>query len=135
MLDLAAVVKREFERAMDEAAYLRLDLSAGYSLARGGGRRQDLTRPGRASGRHTRTRTRLGGLMLALCRLHRLPRRWFNEVVECHERDFVWPNQRLIVETDGCKTRHTAGVRKTTASRDLTSLLPVAPAANDLEVG
>ena len=39
--------------------------------------------------------------MLALCRRHRLPAPLVNEVVEGHERDFVWPEQRLIVETDG----------------------------------
>ena len=83
MLDLAAVVSdREFERAMDEAAYLRLDLSGLQP------------RPGRRGGAGSRaswpsigpaprrTRTKMEERMLALCRLHGLPAPLVNEVVE-----------------------------------------------------
>ena len=80
ILDLAAVVsRRELERAMDEAAYLRLDLSG---LA---------PRPGRRGGavitrvlaEHragtTRTRSKMEERMLALCRRFELPAPLANE--------------------------------------------------------
>ncbi len=108
MLDLAAVVNdREFERAMDEAAYLRLDLSGLQPRpGRRGGARISRVLAGHHAGT-TRTRTKMEELMLALCRLHRLPAPLVNEVVEGHERDFVWPEQRLIVETDGWQAHGT----------------------------
>jgi very-short-patch-repair endonuclease len=45
--------------------------------------------------------------MLTLCRRHGIPAPLVNEVVEGHERDFVWPAQRLIVETDGWQAHGT----------------------------
>ena len=31
--------------------------------------------------------------------------RWSTTPVQGHEADFVWPAQRLVVETDGCRAR------------------------------
>ena len=39
--------------------------------------------------------------MLALCRRHGLPLPLVNQSIEGRERDFCWPAQRLVVETDG----------------------------------
>jgi very-short-patch-repair endonuclease len=40
-------------------------------------------------------------MFLALCDKHNLPRPQVNVHIEGYECDFVWPDQRLIVETDG----------------------------------
>ena len=119
MLDLAAVVNdREFERAMDEAAYLRLDLSGLQPRpGRRGGARITRVLAGHRAG-STRTRTKMEELMLALCRRHRLPAPLVNEVVEGHERDFVWPEQRLIVETDGWQAHGTRQAFENDRRRD-----------------
>jgi very-short-patch-repair endonuclease len=102
LIDLADVLpRRRPERALDEAAYLRLDLS-------------DLRpRPGRRGRgvlasvlrRHepgtTRTRSELEERMLILCEGFRLPAPKVNSSIEGYTVDFVWREQRLIVETDG----------------------------------
>ena len=108
MLDLAAAVSdRAFERAMDEAAYLRLDLSGLQPRpGRRGGARISRVLAGHRAG-STRTRTEMEERMLSLCRRHGVPAPLVNEVVEGHERDFVWPEQRLIVETDGWQAHGT----------------------------
>jgi very-short-patch-repair endonuclease len=48
----------------------------------------------------TRTRSELEERMLNLCHRFRLPPE-VNATVEGYEADFVWREQRLIVETDG----------------------------------
>ena len=102
LTDLADVLpRRRLERALDEAAYLRLDLS-------------DLQpRPGRRGRgvlasvlrRHepgtTRTRSELEERMLVLCEGFRLPAPEVNNSIEGYTVDFLWREQRLIVETDG----------------------------------
>lgn len=78
LLDLAAVVsRRELERAMDEAAYLRLDLSGLRPRRRRAGRRCGLAAP--------LVSTKIEGDTVAL----------------------TWPDQRLIVETDGWRAHGT----------------------------
>jgi hypothetical protein len=49
---------------------------------------------------HT-TRSPLEDAFLELCDVHGIPRPLVNTVVEGYEVDFCWPEQRLIVETDG----------------------------------
>jgi very-short-patch-repair endonuclease len=102
LIDLADVApRRTLERAIDEAEYLRLDCTG---LAPRHGRRGSGTlssvlavhRPG-----STRTRSHLEELFLALCDKHGLPRPQVNVHIEGYECDFVWRDQRLIVETDG----------------------------------
>jgi very-short-patch-repair endonuclease len=39
--------------------------------------------------------------MLSLCQSFRLPTPEVNTTIEGYEVDFVWPEQKLIVETDG----------------------------------
>ena len=119
MLDLAAVVNdREFERAMDEAAYLRLDLSG---LKPRPGRRGG-ARITRVLARHrtgsTRTRTEMEERMLSLCRRHGIPAPLVNEEVEGYEADFVWPEHRVIVETDGWRAHGTRRAFESDRRRD-----------------
>ena len=101
LVDLADVLTlRELERAIDEAHFLRLDLSSMQPV------------PGRRGtgvlnavlGHHapgtTRTRSEFEELLLAFCRDQGLPQPLVNQIVEGFEADFVWPNARLIVEAD-----------------------------------
>ena len=39
--------------------------------------------------------------MLALCRRHGLPLPLVNQTIEGRERDFYWPEHKLVVEIDG----------------------------------
>jgi very-short-patch-repair endonuclease len=93
--------RRLVERAIDEAEYLRLDLS---DVEVRQGRRGSgvlaavLTRHEVGS---TRTRSELEERMLALCREQGLPQPAVNALVEGYEVDFVWRAQRVVVETDG----------------------------------
>jgi very-short-patch-repair endonuclease len=48
-----------------------------------------------------RARSDLEKAMLALCRRHRLPAPDVNVKVDCYEVDFLWREQRLVVEVDG----------------------------------
>jgi very-short-patch-repair endonuclease len=102
LIDLADVApRRTLERAIDEAEYLRLDCSG---LTPKHGRRGSGTlasvlavhTPG-----STRTRSELEEMFIRLCDNHGLPRPEVNVHIEGYECDFVWPEQWLIVETDG----------------------------------
>jgi predicted transcriptional regulator of viral defense system len=119
VLDLAAVVsRRELERAMDEAAYLRLDLS-GLEPQQG---RRGSAAISRVLAEHqagtTLTRSRMEELMLALCDRFELPRPLCNFEVEGYTVDFVWPQARLIVETDGWRAHGTRRAFETDRRRD-----------------
>jgi very-short-patch-repair endonuclease len=108
VLELAAVVSdREVERAMDEAAYQGLDLSG---LAPRVGRRGGAT-IARVLAEHQAGTTRTGSAMeermLALCRRFDLPSPLVNERVGLYTVDFAWPEQRVIVETDGWQAHRT----------------------------
>jgi very-short-patch-repair endonuclease/predicted transcriptional regulator of viral defense system len=101
LIDLAdCCSRRELERTIDEAHFLRLDLTTLRPLR---GRRGaallatvlDEHEPGT-----TRTKSDFEELMLALCRDHGLPKALVNQIVEGYEVDFVWPRARLIVEAD-----------------------------------
>jgi len=120
LFDLAPLLpRRRLERSLDEAKYLHL-LPAGAlatTLERNAGRKgapalraalADHT-PG-----STRTRSHLEELFLAICRSHLLPQPLVNTPVAGLEVDFLWPAQRLIVETDGSA----AHSRRTTIERD-----------------
>jgi very-short-patch-repair endonuclease len=48
-----------------------------------------------------RTRSELEDLFLSLCRRHGLPEPEVNTKIEGVEVDFLWREQRLVVETDG----------------------------------
>jgi very-short-patch-repair endonuclease len=102
LIDLADVLpRRHFERALDEAHYLRLDLT---DLRPRHGRRgcgvlaRVLAEHDRGS---TRTRSELEERMLALCRRGGLPAPQVNAKVEGYAVDFAWRDAGLVVETDG----------------------------------
>jgi very-short-patch-repair endonuclease len=89
LLDLARVTgQQELARARRQAEFLGLALDAGR-----------LDSAGRSH--HDRTRTALEQRFLRLCRRHRLPSPEVNARVGRYEADFLWREQRLIVETDG----------------------------------
>jgi very-short-patch-repair endonuclease len=119
LIDLADVApKRTLEQALDEAEFLRLDCTG---LAPRHGRRGTgalssvlaVHAPG-----STRTRSHLEEMFLALCDKHNLPRPEVNVHIEGHECDFVWREQRLIVETDGAVAHGTTRALNRDPSRD-----------------
>jgi very-short-patch-repair endonuclease len=73
----------EVRRAIRQAGFLGLDIGA-----------EDRREP-------ALTRSTLERRFLRLCRRHRLPEPEVNVLVGPHEVDFLWPDRRLIVETDG----------------------------------
>lgn len=119
LIDLADVApRRTLERAIDEAEYLRLDCT-GLAPRRGRAGSGLLMsvlaqhRPG-----STRTRTHLEELFITLCDRHQLTRPEVNVYVEGYECDFVWREQRLIVETDGGAAHGTRSAMKRDPLRD-----------------
>jgi very-short-patch-repair endonuclease len=107
-VDLADVLpRRRFERALDEAAYLRLDLSGlqPRSGRRGAGLLESVLK--RHEPGATRTRSELEERMLNLSQSFRLPTPEINSRIEGYTVDFVWRDQKLIVETDGWRAHGT----------------------------
>lgn len=68
------------------------------------------------------TRSELEHAFLALCDAHRIPRPLVNHIVEGREVDFFWPEQRLIVETDGRATHLTRAAFERDRARDAAHL-------------
>ena len=64
------------------------------------------------------TRSELEKAFVGLCGAHHLPRPLVNHVVEGKEVDFSWPDQRLIVETDGRATHFTIAAYESDRARD-----------------
>ena len=119
LVDLADVLpRRALERAMDEAAYLRLDLRGLQPVPgrRGAGQLRRVL-AGHEAG-STRTRSRLEELMLALCRRAGLPEPEVNQTIQGYEADFVWREARLIVETDGWAAHGTRAAFERDRRRD-----------------
>ena len=66
----------------------------------------------------TRTRSELEERMLSLCRRFRLPTPEVNTRIQGYEVDFLWREQRLIVETDGWQAHGTRGAFERDRRRD-----------------
>lgn len=108
LLDLAPQLRpRELERALEQAQHRRLvDHGALAELAR---------RPAAGAAKLrsllaeplTFTRSELERTFLELVDAANLPRPLTNHRIGPYECDFVWPAQRLIVETDGAEHHHT----------------------------
>ncbi len=64
------------------------------------------------------TRSELEAIFLALCDAHDIPRPLVNHIVEEKEVDFLWPHQRVIVETDGRATHFTIAAYEGDRARD-----------------
>jgi very-short-patch-repair endonuclease len=97
LLDLAtALPRRQLEKAAEMAEALRLNVivDPGHPGARrlAAAMAHDLS--------HT-TRSPLEDDFLALCDRFEIPRPRVNAIVEGFEVDFCWPDERLVVETDG----------------------------------
>lgn len=107
MVDLAAsLTARAVERALGEAAYL--GIYDGIALA--AAIERNVGRPGAArlaailagaEAPSTRTVSALEELVLCACDSAGLPRPQVNARVGRYECDFVWADQRVVVETDG----------------------------------
>lgn len=71
-----------------------------------------------------RARSHLERLFLILVRRAGLPRPAVNETISRHARDFVWPEQRLVVEVDGYRYHSSkrAQQRDRRRDRELTAL-------------
>ena len=108
LLDLAATTSaRELERAVEEAQVRRLVT------------RDDLEQlPGSHRDEPSLTRSEAERRLLALVRAARLPRPHTNVRVGGHEVDFLWPEQRLIVEVDGFAFHHTRAAFERDRARD-----------------
>jgi hypothetical protein len=120
IVDLADVVPRRriLERAIDEAEYLGLDWkdAASRQGRRGSGLLSSVLavhEPG-----STRTRSELEEMFLALCDSSGFPQPEVNVGIEGYECDFVWRDQRLIVETDGEAAHGTPGAKERDPVRD-----------------
>ncbi|HEX2103825.1 MAG TPA: type IV toxin-antitoxin system AbiEi family antitoxin domain-containing protein [Solirubrobacteraceae bacterium] len=125
-LDLAATLQRRpLERLLDQAENTRLtDVASLDALARAhtghrGAPRLLATLDTHAPGT-TITKSELEERFLALCDHSGLPRPRVNAWVEGLEVDFLFPQQRLIVETDGYRFHHTREQFERDRHRDAT---------------
>ncbi|HVL31872.1 MAG TPA: type IV toxin-antitoxin system AbiEi family antitoxin domain-containing protein [Solirubrobacteraceae bacterium] len=119
LLGLAAVAgPRQVERALDESEVLRLlDMAAVDDLLRRSAGRRGVASLRAVVTEHaigsTLTRSELEERALALCRRAALPLPAVNEPVLCrpgvwHTVDFLWPAERVVLETDGHRFHRTA---------------------------
>jgi hypothetical protein len=98
LTDLAtALPRRQLEKAAEMAEVLRLHVEIDPNHP--GAKRLAQVLDGHDL--ETMTRSGLEDAFLALCDRYEIPRPLVNHRVEGFEVDFCWPEQRLIVETDG----------------------------------
>ena len=120
LIDLADLLpRRRLERALDEAAYLRLDVTDLQPRPgrRGSGTLAELIQ--RHDPGTTRTRSDLEERMLSLLHRFRLPTPEVNSSIEGYTVDFAWRAQRLIVETDGWAAHGTRSAFERDRRRDV----------------
>jgi very-short-patch-repair endonuclease len=100
LADLAvALPRRPLEKACEDAEALQLfDLNRLDARHRGARRLLEIVETHDLG---TMTRSELEDAFLEMCDRHRIPRPLVNTVVGGFEVDFCWPDERLIVETDG----------------------------------
>ena len=113
--DLAiAVPRRTLEKAAEMAEALRLDVTLDPDHP-GAARLNDVLE---RHDLHSITRSPLEDEFLELCDRHGIPRPLVNTHVEGFEVDFVWPDARLIVETDSRTYHGTADAFERDRARD-----------------
>ncbi len=124
LIDCAEVVgSRSLERLLDEAYFLGYAnrCSLGLAIARLPGR-PGAARLRRVLERHdpgtTRTRSTLEEALLALIRRAGLPLPAVNIRLGPYTVDFLWPQSRIVVETDGRAAHERAGARERDYARD-----------------
>ncbi len=120
LVDLADVVRKQrtLERAFDEAEYLGLDWrpAAPRHGRRGCGLLSSVLaahEPGT-----TRTVSDFEERFLAFCDRHGFRRPEVNCSIEGYLCDFVWREERLVVETDGSRAHGTTRARRRDPVRD-----------------
>jgi very-short-patch-repair endonuclease len=108
----------QFNSAVREAEFLRLPIGDWF----GGGPEPagEPPRSGRRRAAHLRdrARTELEQRMLALCRRHRLPQPEVNVTIDRFEVDFLWREQRLVVEVDGWESHRSRSAFEEDRARD-----------------
>jgi hypothetical protein len=120
IVDLADVVtkRRTLERAIDEADYLRLDWSdAAPRRGRTGSGLLTSVLAVHEPGT-TRTLSQFEEAFLVFCDCRGFPRPEVNCCIEGYVCDFVWREQRVIVETDGWQAHGTRRARERDPVRD-----------------
>jgi predicted transcriptional regulator of viral defense system len=106
LLDLAEIAtRRELERALDEAQFIRrLDLPATRAVLDRHPSRTGARRLARALDDHvigtTRTNDGLEEDFFLMCRSAGIPAPLVKEQIGPYEVDFLWPDARLVIETD-----------------------------------
>jgi very-short-patch-repair endonuclease/predicted transcriptional regulator of viral defense system len=129
ILDLAATLQRRpLERLLDSAENARLtDVASLDALARAHAGHRGASRLLEALSTHvpgtTVTRSDLEERFLALCRQSGLPGPQVNADVAGRERDFVFPEQRLVVEIDSWRYHRSRHAFEDDRYRDATLLL------------
>jgi very-short-patch-repair endonuclease len=128
LLDLAATLDTDaLKRALDRAEILELtDYPTLDAVARAHPEHPGSTRLRRTLRTYvagTVTRSSLEELFLALCRRHGLPAPRVNAYVCGFEVDFLFDEQRLVVETDGWRYHGTRQAFERDRDRDATLLL------------
>jgi very-short-patch-repair endonuclease len=123
LLDLASSLSgRQLERAIDEAARLRLctseEMIAVAQVARRPGSRRLLAALGIHEAGSTPTRSELEERFLAICRNRHLPQPEVNVPLLDYVVDFFWPEARLVVEVDGQATHGTRRAFQDDRDRD-----------------
>ena len=110
--------RRTLERAFDEAEYLNLDWHDARPIPgrKGSGLLSSVLafhEPGT-----TRTLSELEERFLAFCEKHGFPRPEVNVSIEGYLCDFVWREQRVIVETDGERAHGTRRAQRRDPVKD-----------------
>ena len=114
LADLAtALPKRQLEKAVELAEAQRLHVAVPDDHP-GAKRLAEAT----AHDLATTTRSSLEDAFLELCDAHGIPRPLVNTLVEGYEVDFCWPEDRLIVETDGFEHHGTRAAFERDRARD-----------------
>jgi hypothetical protein len=124
LLDLAGVIARgPLERAVERSLLLRLfDLNATWAVIDANPRRRGTATLTSVieimSAEPVLTRSELEVRMLDVCDAHNIVRPAVNVLVEGYEVDFLWRDQRLIVETDGHEHHGTRAAFERDRARD-----------------
>lgn len=123
LLDVAGLVSpRVLERLLEQAEILRLvdraELATWLDRRRGARAAKRLGAALAATAEPGVTRSDLEAALLELLHRHRIPRPLVNHRLGPYEVDFLWPEARLVVETDGRRHHGTAAAFERDRARD-----------------